>query len=244
MKVLRWVKKAILLSENASLDVDLRYMPVARFLREMASAATILEVGSGYIGITPYIDRTVVGVDAEFPAEPMPNMLPVISKAVLPFRDRTFDVVISLDTLEHVPREFRQLFWNELIRTAKRYVIVGFPEGEEAEEHDRLMEQFYIRQHGSVHQYFVEHRTHRIPRGEEVAAYLLGASNDTRREFTVRQTKNVNIRIRALFMRLIWHHKRSFQRLYFALTAFSRWDKLFHFGSCYRSIYFLSMKQP
>ena len=243
MGILRHVKRAISRHENASLDVDLRYMPVVRFLDAVAAEATILEVGSGYMGIAPYVKRTVIGVDTEFPEQPVSNLLPVISKGTLPFRDRVFDVVVSLDTLEHVPREFRQLFLNELIRTAKRHVVIGFPEGEEAENHDTEMEQYYTRVHGSPHRYFIEHRVHQIPRKEDVSRYLLKARTEVRRDFTVREMKNVNIRLRSLFMRLIWHPNRFVQRLYFVLTALSRWDRLFHQGRCYRSIYFLSMEQ-
>jgi hypothetical protein len=243
MTILRRAKEAILRSEYASLDVDLRYMPVVRFLAQFGPEATVLEVGSGYVGIVPYINRTVIGVDAEFPDDPIPQLIPVVSKGPLPFRDKTFDLVISLDTLEHLPREHRQAFCTELIRTATGGVIIGFPEGTAAAKQDATLEAYYVKEHGTTHPYFVEHRNYGVPKGEEVSAYFLRAREELHREFRVHRTKNVNIRLRGLFMRLIWHHSRFAHRVYFLLTALSRWDWLFHVGQCYRSIYFLSLDQ-
>ena len=57
----------------------------------------------------------------------------------LPFRDHQFDIVLSLDVLEHVPDSRRERFLLELDRIAQYWVLVGFPvqtpEVEEAEHH-------------------------------------------------------------------------------------------------------------
>lgn len=45
----------------------------------------------------------------------------------LPFRDSTFDVVVSVDSLEHVPGGKKTDYCNELKRVARRYVIVHCP---------------------------------------------------------------------------------------------------------------------
>ena len=50
-----------------------------------------------------------------------------ISGTSLPFDDESFDIVISIDTLEHVPGDEREMFIKELIRTAKLKVILACP---------------------------------------------------------------------------------------------------------------------
>ena len=45
----------------------------------------------------------------------------------LPFRDETFDLVCSLDTLEHVPAEHRPALLSELLRVTRDGLYVAFP---------------------------------------------------------------------------------------------------------------------
>jgi GT2 family glycosyltransferase len=45
----------------------------------------------------------------------------------LPFRDGAFDLVCSLDTLEHVPREHRLAFLSELLRVTRDGLYLAFP---------------------------------------------------------------------------------------------------------------------
>src|SRR3712207_3074361 len=49
------------------------------------------------------------------------------SGTALPFPDRSFDVVATCDTLEHVPQEGRSAFLRELRRVARRAVILAAP---------------------------------------------------------------------------------------------------------------------
>lgn len=47
--------------------------------------------------------------------------------AALPFGDETFDAVVTLDTLEHVPAEFRKAFLAELLRVSGDLVVLSAP---------------------------------------------------------------------------------------------------------------------
>jgi len=242
-RLLSTIRRTLLAPEPWSLDVDLRYLPVVRFLRNNHLNASLLEVGSSSTGITPYVSSTVVGADAMFPGSIAEQLIPVVTRHPLPFRDASFDVVVSLDTFEHIPRDLRQNFITELIRTAKRYVVIGFPEGSAAEKHDAAMEKYFTRQHGAPHPYFVEHRGYGVPKEREFERYVAHATQQLSKHVSISKQKNVNLTMRTLFMRLVWNKRKILQRLYTVATAVSRWDRLFHFGACYRTIYFLTIHE-
>lgn len=45
----------------------------------------------------------------------------------LPFKDKSFDVVVTSDVYEHVPPEERELFIDNLLRVSAGYVVLGAP---------------------------------------------------------------------------------------------------------------------
>lgn len=55
-----------------------------------------------------------------------PGHIPA-SALALPFDDRSFDLVASLDVLEHIPPESRRGFLEEIDRVASRFIILGAP---------------------------------------------------------------------------------------------------------------------
>jgi len=238
------LKKLVLRSEHASLDVDLRYAPVLRHLREHAIEENILEVGSGDLGLAAYVATPVIAVDLAFSSAHLANQRAVVARGKLPFRDRSFEIAVSLDALEHVPRESRQEFVNELIRVARRWVFIGVPEGEFARRHDLAMERYLEGHAGEPLNFLVEHRVHSIPLIGEVEEYIAGAGKAGGRHSRVERTDNVNIVLRELFIRLAWHRSAWMHRLYTALGILSHLDRLFTFGKCYRGIYRLELHDP
>jgi hypothetical protein len=86
------------------------------------------------------------------------------SGLALPFHDDSFDLVLSLDSLEHVPREGRPRYLAELLRVARRYALVlapfASPETERAEA--LLFEYVKVALHAEQAQ-LREHRQHGLP---------------------------------------------------------------------------------
>ncbi|MFL5802285.1 MAG: methyltransferase domain-containing protein [Roseiflexaceae bacterium] len=84
--------------------------------------------------------------------------------AALEFPDASFDLVVSVDTLEHIPRARRLDFWRELLRVAQHGVIVlapfGTPDVELAEE---LLFEYIKTELGAEHQQLKEHREYGLP---------------------------------------------------------------------------------
>ena len=125
-----------------------RYYPIVRILKThgLFDSASLLEIGSGPIGIGRFRKVPFVGCDISFPFEPKWPMTPMIASAAqLPLKDNEFDVVIASDVLEHVPPNQRKAVIGETLRVARRFVIFGFPCGKLAWESDRALLEAYLK---------------------------------------------------------------------------------------------------
>lgn len=116
----------------------LRYAPVLQYLKARArvcDALSVLEVGSGSVGVTRFWPHPTTGVDLGFDGAQLPFLAQRVGSATdLPFSDSTFDSVISVDVFEHLTPADRRTSLAEMIRVASYGVLVGFPCGSEARE--------------------------------------------------------------------------------------------------------------
>lgn len=156
-----------------------RYAPLLRRLR--GDSGSILEVGSGPDGIASYLRRPCVGLEINFHAEPSPYLIPVAGTAThLPFADRSFDLVLIMDTLEHVPPDLRETCVREAGRVARREVIIGGPMGADARAADDALAAHYARRGITIPDWLREHLTRRAPDVAEVRDWLRAAGWEPR----------------------------------------------------------------
>lgn len=135
---------------------------------------SVLEVGSGTQGIARYLMRPVIGVDRVFDGPVNPNLIPVAGSVLnLPFGDRSFDAVICVDTLEHLPQEARPLALRELLRVAKERVVVSGPMGTFAANGDAGYAEHVARTGGVLPPWLEEHLRYGIPALAEILDTLL-----------------------------------------------------------------------
>lgn len=126
------------------LNWAMRYGPVIEAV-DGYGARNLLDVGSGWFGITWYRPGRAVQTDLRFegapPAGPRVGTAAFVAAdaAALPFRDDAFDVVVCVDLVEHLPGAARDRAIRELTRVADRAVVVAFPVGESARRVDRLL---------------------------------------------------------------------------------------------------------
>jgi ubiquinone/menaquinone biosynthesis C-methylase UbiE len=137
-----------------------RYFPMLRVLKQhgFLKNGSLLEIGSGHFGIGAYRKVPFTGCDIDFPVKPRQPMTPIIASAAnLPLADKSFDVVIASDVLEHVPPVMREKVIQEALRVARSLVIFGFPCGVAAHDSDRELKQFYLTHNIPVPGWLEEH---------------------------------------------------------------------------------------
>lgn len=117
---------------EVSVNMKLRYGPIVAELKRMKRTKpdlSVLEVGSGSKGITRFFRHPVTGVDVEFQEHKNKHLKEVIVKpdGKLPFPDRSFDAVISVDCIEHIPRPKRDRLMAEMKRVSKDSILITAP---------------------------------------------------------------------------------------------------------------------
>ncbi|MGH8934265.1 MAG: class I SAM-dependent methyltransferase [Egibacteraceae bacterium] len=94
-----------------------------------SSPAAVLDVGGGPGSLATFLggDRVVASdLTVSRWHEPAPSLV-MADGAALPFPDRAFDVVVTLDTLEHVVPKKRSTVLRELMRTSRGWVLAVCP---------------------------------------------------------------------------------------------------------------------
>lgn len=118
-------------------DIDKwsRYAHVVNEIQKIkANNLKVLEVGSGGQGISFYLspirrDCTIFLIDVRKDVFKGSRMTyPVVGDGSrLPFNDKVFDIVVSLDAVEHIPKSIRHNFYKELKRVCKKRIILTCP---------------------------------------------------------------------------------------------------------------------
>jgi SAM-dependent methyltransferase len=146
-----------------------RYTPAA--LAVLDDVGSILDVGCGPHGLACIApDVPFVGADVAFEGTPAPSMVAVTLQAgpLLPFPDDTFDTVLCLDVLEHIPPAERAPFLHELARVAARRVVLACPTAA-AQPLDDLLR---ARLGSPQPSWLVEHGECGLPTGAELATLI------------------------------------------------------------------------
>ena len=183
----------------------IRYIPVLKVLNNSVDLETpILEIGSGCLGIAPYTSHRVIGLDKNTAGPRLPNMTLVNGDAInLPFRDNSFDLVCSLDMLEHLPSSNRQDAILEICRVARKIAIISVPCGSETEMWEEKARKHYsnlIKKNKLCkwkteflikhNQYLFEHLEYGIPEIDDILKYLKSCEHKTKTPLSVHVTGN------------------------------------------------------
>lgn len=97
----------------------------------------------------------------------------IVDGARLPFDDQAFDVVVTLDTLEHVVPEDRPAFLSECRRVSRELVVLSAPHATPyVVEAERALQSFVTARFGEVFETLQEHSDRGLPVAEATLAQL------------------------------------------------------------------------
>lgn len=205
---------------------------------KQAGAHKVLEVGSGDLGLTPYSkDFELTGLDRSFEAKYRVMTKIIGSTTGIPFEDRSFDAVISVDSFEHVPLDDREDSVIEILRTANNLAVIAVPSGSDSEAHDRFLAVRYLQVHGHEYPFFHDHLKYGLPRDDELEQMIIRALKELGRQGTGTLHKNTNLRLHSFVMkgwtsRNRFNYNLSVLGLLPLAGLFSR----LNYGSCYRVV--------
>ena len=83
---------------------------------------------------------------------------------VLPLADRSFTAVVSIDALEHLPKESRPPFLGECLRVAQRCAVLAAPFGSQGHAaYEKRLDELHRSVRGQSHAYLSEHIRYGLP---------------------------------------------------------------------------------
>ena len=146
---------------------------------------TLLDVGSGEQGVSTFLrDVSVIAVDRNLSQQP--NDLALHGDiTALPFADRTFPVVSCIDVLEHLPVADREKAVGELVRVARRAVLMTFPCGSAATASDQAFLQACRERGRSEPDWVREHLKQPLPKSREISDCVRATARDCGHEARV-----------------------------------------------------------
>ncbi len=147
-----------------------------RFLQQIidtlsnGKSARILEVGAAFSPLRTLLkDHSLIGVDRV--SREAVNVR--ASGFRLPFRDKSFEIVISTDALEHMLEAERITLIGELTRVALNAVVLGFPgDSKPANDADRAFSNLIRKLTGSASDYLTEHLEYGLPDANAIQEIL------------------------------------------------------------------------
>ena len=180
-------------------DWAMRYVPIARelssfFKRPMRTPRRVLEVGANACGLARFYSGPVIAVNRSMEEVSSLRALPHVSVVVaeaahLPFLPETFDAVVCVDTLEHIPASERDAALREMANMVSRCGLAcfAFPSGESAQEAEKAIQRAYLSFSGQTLLWFEEHEQFGLPNTAAIVESIRGTA---RSHFVIQTRQN------------------------------------------------------
>ena len=164
-----------------------RNIYVANEIQKMKMKATVLEVGSGGQGISGFLNpkRTdlvffLFDVRKDVFKGLKGEHCVIGDGCRLPFRDKAFDIIVSVDAVEHIPKSIRNNFYKEAKRVAGKKIILACPlqsgDGEfQGRKYDIIFQSIHEKNHGTKELNTEQHIKAFHPTLEEISGVFPGS---------------------------------------------------------------------
>jgi ubiquinone/menaquinone biosynthesis C-methylase UbiE len=191
-------------------------------------------LGSGY---------DITGTDIDFGQRREKKLKLVEASAEkLPFKDNSFDCVVSVDMLEHLPANIRKKAIFEMIRVARGKVYISFPRGNLSTAIDKAISKYYKFTHKEELGYLMEHQKYTLPGENKVKLYINQAARGNAKKVQITKKLNTNSLLWAGLLLLGFSEVRMLTNFYHKLLLFLPVLNLMHFWPTYRVSYFVDIK--
>ena len=150
----------------------------------------ILDVGGKNGRLRDFLDKSKFDLIV-LDIDPKPDTKEYIvgDARALPFKPKSFDVVVSSELLEHIPPNDRIKVLENMIEVSKDLVILAAPfYSKEVEDAEVRANEFFKRFFGTDHRWLKEHIENGLPRERDIEEFI--KSKDL--NFTKIQTNNIN----------------------------------------------------
>ncbi len=221
-------------------EAALRYLPVVSQIRKSKlQDSKILEIGSGSLGISPYLKKKIDAIDVDF-SGPQTDLITKVKGEAwnLPFRKNAYDVSISVDVLEHIPPNLREQTIYEMLRVTKQLAIVVVPSGDDSEKQDKKLQAKWNHIFKEKNQFLEEHVKNGLPTSEEILVYVDKSLRKLKKTARTKSYANLNLTVRSILMNT-WITKNKF-KYYLYLKGYLLLIpilKFCNFGKTYRRVF-------
>lgn len=225
-------------------DTAQRYLAAKSIIqRQNLSAPAILDVGSSGMGLSIYWQggpAHLIDLDPVYPAYHLSECQVQATAERLPFEDKSFDVVVSIDMLEHVPPDQRAAVIKDMLRVSSRLLVLAVPAGPDAQAQDAEVARRYKDRRGQSFKFVEEHILYGLPEPQAISGWIAGALKQLDRVGRVEMQNNANLFMRSVAMQ--WFIEDRWGLLQKAMLVAMPVLYRLSWGPCYRKIFVVSLE--
>lgn len=187
-KYLKWAKAW-------EIDIALRYHPIVKRAKKgYRPDSKIMEVGAGGAGITAFWRVPVTAVDLNFADDGLDGgyITKVTASADdIPFPDGSFDFVISVDMMEHLPAGPRAKAIGEFVRVTRPggKIFIAVPCGRLSAAFEKVLNALYRARNKKDNPWLSEHIAYGLSDYKDLRRQIVAAAPGA----TVKALSNVNV---------------------------------------------------